>query len=74
MLEVFKKNVFIKYLRDNLKILNFLFNFVKDYNKLKKNSEKSKFLLSVDNFQICIFDKTNYTPFEPVYFFQDIWF
>lgn len=74
MLEVFKKSFFIKYLRNNLKILNFLFNFVKDYNKLKKNSEKSKFLLSVDNFQICIFDKTNYTPFESVYFFQDIWF
>lgn len=55
------------------KKINLLRNFFRDKNiyiSLKENS-KSKF--SEKLFKPCIYDKTNDTPLDPVYFYQDTW-
>lgn len=49
-----------------------LLTFFGDYFDYKKKCE-SKSMLNMENIFPCVFDKTETTPVEPVYFYQDCW-
>ena len=51
-------------------------SFLKDYKNYKRLAlmvEDSQFVLSTKHFFPCLTDKTEYTPVEPIYFYQDTW-
>lgn len=50
--------------------------FLKDYKNYKRLAlmvKDSRFVLSTKHLFPCLTDKTEYTPVEPVYFYQDTW-
>ena len=55
-----------------IKVSSIFIKFLKEYKKLKQDGDK--FDLSINDMQPYFFDRTDLTPIEPVYFFQDIWF
>lgn len=48
-------------------------NFFSDFKKYKKINKNKAFILTKNYLKPCIFDKTDITPVEHVYFFQDSW-
>jgi len=59
----------------NFRIFSFVkdyywfFSQIKQYNRLNNNPNFNSIILYP-----CLMDKTNYTPVEPIYFWQDVWF
>ncbi len=51
----------------------FLKIFLSDLNKYKKDNKNNNFKLSWDFISPYIYDKTENTPVEPTYFYQDTW-
>ena len=47
---------------------------LKDYRYYKKSEKNPNFNTSTAFFYPCINDKSDFTPIEPIYFFQDAWF
>ncbi|OGD32501.1 hypothetical protein A3C91_02345 [Candidatus Azambacteria bacterium RIFCSPHIGHO2_02_FULL_52_12] len=56
-----------------LKRLFFLKDFFSDLKKYRAMKKNDAFALPLENLKPCIFDKTNDTPVDPVYFYQDSW-
>lgn len=48
-------------------------DFFTDLKKYQSMKENKKFILHLENLKPCILDKTNTTPVDPVYFYQDSW-
>ena len=53
-------------------VVNF-FSFIKDYNRLKRDTSNPNFQFYLTDFTPCLADKTSMTPLDPVYFYQDSW-
>jgi SAM-dependent methyltransferase len=47
--------------------------FYKDYRKYKKFNSNQNFALKAVDIEACLIDKTENTPLDPVYFYQDTW-
>jgi len=56
-----------------LRKTNFLMSFFSDYKKYKKANTNKNFDLKTEDLYPRIYDKTDTTPLDPVYFFQNNW-
>lgn len=64
-----------KFLKVHLRLSNLYSRYLKDYSILKKLiDEDGIYILTKYDSGPCIFDNIGFTPIEPVYFLQDIWF
>jgi SAM-dependent methyltransferase len=61
--------VFFKWLNREIASWNSFWQDYKVYSRL--SSGKKQFL--INNLYPCIYDKTTFTPMEPIYFYQDTW-
>lgn len=48
-------------------------HFSNDFKKYQTINTNKKFILSKENLKLCLFDKTQSTPIDPLYIFQDSW-
>jgi SAM-dependent methyltransferase len=47
--------------------------FIRDYFIYKQETDNAHFKFSIDYIYPCLTDKTQITPIEPIYFYQDTW-
>lgn len=53
--------------------ISLFFRFCNDYRKYRKINNNKNFILSLSNIDACLTDRTQTTPLDPVYFYQDTW-
>ena len=55
------------------KRIGFSLDFLKDYSNFKKQKENKNFKFRAEDLYPRIYDKTESTPIDPVYFYQNSW-